>query len=103
MTDDPTAAKIDAEKIRLVSIIDEQLSEGQEGKTVTLRYQTHGGDSLTATFVVGQYQVRDESLVSVARDWLHKTCRDIARATEGWALDGAQLKAAEHPRKYHPY
>jgi hypothetical protein len=103
MTDDATVAKIDAEKIRLVSIVDEQLSDGQEGKTVTLRYQSRGGDSLTATFVVGPYQVRDEALVSIARDWLHKTCRDIALATEGWTLDDAQLKAAEHPRKYHPY
>ena len=92
---------IDAEMIHLVSIADEQLSEGQEGKTVTLRYQSHGGDSLTATFVVGEYQVRDEALVSVARDWLHRTCKDIARATEGWAMDDTQLKAADHPRK-HP-
>jgi len=99
MTDDATVAQIDDEMIRLVSITDEQLSEGQEGKTVTLRYESRAGASLTATFVVGQYQVRDEALVSVARDWLHKTCRDIAHATESWVLDDAQLKATEHPRK----
>lgn len=94
-------APIDAEMISLVSITDEQLVGGQEGKTITLRYHSHGGDSLTATFVVGENQVRDEALVSVARDWLHRTCRDIARATEGWAMDDAQLRTADHPRK-HP-
>jgi hypothetical protein len=87
--------KFNAEMIHLVSIADKQLADGRGGKAITLRYESHTGDSLTAAFVVAEDQVRDEALVSVARDWLHKTCRDIAHATENWALNYAQLREAE--------
>jgi hypothetical protein len=89
--------KFNPEKIRLVSIANKLFEDGREGKSITLRYETRTGDSLTATFVVADDQVSDDALVSVARDWLHKTCKGIACATENWALNYAQLKDAERP------
>jgi hypothetical protein len=96
---------IDQNNIRLIKIEEDRHRDQPSSKNITFRYEHHG-DSLTATFVVGENQVRDEMLVSVARDWLHKTCKDIAHATEGWAMDDDQLKAADHPykdRQRHPF
>ena len=90
-------AEIHLNAIKLVQITTEMLPNGRPCKAVVLRYENRGGDSLSATYVVEENQVRDEALVSVAKNWCHRTYRDIASATEGWEMNEAQLKDAEHP------
>lgn len=90
-------ADIDQNRIQLIEIAESTLN-GLKVKTVTFRYENRA-DSVTLSYVFGEREVRDDALVSVARDWIHKTCKDIAHATEDWEMDDAKLKAAAHPLK----
>jgi hypothetical protein len=103
---------IEKDKIELVEIVEVQDMPTVAGSgagaigpywKVTIAMKDRHGVGLEGIWFLTKKEFPDSSVLTIARNFLHRLCREIADSTADWALDGTQFEALKrHPLKGSP-